>query len=768
MSNIKNNVVHINNHEPTNKTFSFVEKIRFLDTCKNIASKYLKKQLQYMFDNVDDFLFDLADKAESNAQQTLYFDAMREIRLQKKFIENDFHKQFNKHYKNTLDSLDNDEEQDSNENNAFSESILDGLLLVEDDELEESLAISNMISKSHSLFRELLFALDQRYSYLLNVTGLEKEQNPLGPTNLCSAFKCAVKIIDADIKIKLIVYKLFDRYVVQHFDELYQEINKSLAQAGVLPNIKVKIQNNEPSAHSSAPAIENNTQTTSQEISLDGSGQFPTSQPSQGSGATGNADSTGRFSGGFFSTLQDLLSNQRTYSSTPDTPDAEARHQALADNSIASFQPHDILGVLSSMQTNSASAGQIRKTTKTDIINEIIKISGETEEKYISTPDTDAIDIVSMLFDFILDDNNIPDCMKAIIGRLQIPILKVAILDKSFFGKKSHPARQLLNELANAKIDWEDENNLENDPLFIKIRNIVAKIVKTFEDDITIFSELLEEYRNFKEKEKVNNEAVKEELLTAKIAVAKEIGERIIYKIPNSIRCFITEVWKDVLLLIYMRDKKESIGWLTAIQVMDDLIWSIQPKSSIDERNQLVKIIPNVLQGLQDGLTLINYDRIEKETLFQGLQRYHIASLKGEAEDDGKISYDTFYQTALSRKKPDTDTPILDEPIDLGLSLESKFLEMAKDIELGKWVEFNNQNGKRSKGKLVWKSEFMGEYTFVDRKYSIVADKTTQELAVDLSNGTAKIMIDIPLFDRALDAIITGLKKVRLKNKATV
>lgn len=761
MSNIRNNVVHINNHESTNKTFSLVEKSHFLDTCKSIAAKYLKKQLQYMFDNVDDFLFDLADKAESNAQQTLYFDSMREIRLQKKFIENDFHKQFNKHYINTLNSFDNDEEQDSNKNNVFSERVLDGLLLVEDDELEESLAISNMISKSYSLFRELLFALDQRYSYLLNVTGIEKEENPLGPTNLCSAFKCAVKRIDADIKVKLIVYKLFDRYVVQHFDELYQEINKSLAQAGVLPNIKVKIQNSKPTTRSSAPAKENNTQTTDQKISLDGSGQyenqaggqFSTSHPSQGS------------AGGVFSTLQDLLSNQRRYSGTPDTPGTEAQHQTLAENSIDSFQSHDILNALSLMQTNSASAEHTRKTIKTDIINGIIKISGETEEKYINAPDTDAIDIVSMLFDFILDDNNIPDCMKAIIGRLQIPILKVAILDKSFFGKKSHPARQLLNELANAKIDWEGENNLENDPLFIKIKNIVNKIVKTFEDDITIFAELLEEYHDFKEEEKINSEAIEEELLTAKIAVAKEIGERIIYKIPNSIRCFITEVWKDVLLLIYMRDKKESIGWLTAIQVMDNLIWSIQPKSSKDERNQLVKIIPNVLQGLQDGLTLINYDRIEKEALFQELQRYHIASLKGEAKNSDAANAvgmetedDAFYQLALNREKSGTDTPTLDEPIDPGLGLQSKFLEMAKDIELGKWVEFNDQDGKKSKGKLVWKSEFMGEYTFVDRKYSIVADKTTQELAVDLSNGKAKIMIDIPLFDRALDAIITGLK----------
>ena len=58
---------------------------------------------------------------------------------------------------------------------------------------------------------------------------------------------------------------------------------------------------------------------------------------------------------------------------------------------------------------------------------------GATAEKKISGNDEDAIDVISMLFDFILEDRNLPDAMKALLARLQIPMLKVAILDKSFF-----------------------------------------------------------------------------------------------------------------------------------------------------------------------------------------------------------------------------------------------------------------------------------------------------------------------------------------------
>jgi hypothetical protein len=69
--------------------------------------------------------------------------------------------------------------------------------------------------------------------------------------------------------------------------------------------------------------------------------------------------------------------------------------------------------------------------------------------------DVMTLDIVALLFDFILDDQRIPDALKALIGRLQIPVLKVAMLDKDFFSHKTHPARLLLDALAAAAFGWD-------------------------------------------------------------------------------------------------------------------------------------------------------------------------------------------------------------------------------------------------------------------------------------------------------------------------
>ena len=64
------------------------------------------------------------------------------------------------------------------------------------------------------------------------------------------------------------------------------------------------------------------------------------------------------------------------------------------------------------------------------------------------------IEMVAMLFDFIFETKDLPDGIKALLARLQIPVLKAAMLDGAFFAKKTHPSRLLVNALAQAGLGW--------------------------------------------------------------------------------------------------------------------------------------------------------------------------------------------------------------------------------------------------------------------------------------------------------------------------
>jgi len=74
--------------------------------------------------------------------------------------------------------------------------------------------------------------------------------------------------------------------------------------------------------------------------------------------------------------------------------------------------------------------------------------------KKVSQLESMTIELVAMLFDFIFETKDLPDGIKALLARLQIPVLKAAMLDSAFFAKKSHPSRLLVNALAEAGLGW--------------------------------------------------------------------------------------------------------------------------------------------------------------------------------------------------------------------------------------------------------------------------------------------------------------------------
>jgi hypothetical protein len=240
---------------------------------------------------------------------------------------------------------------------------------------------------------------------------------------------------------------------------------------------------------------------------------------------------------------------------------------------------------------------------------------------------------------------------------------------------------------------------------------------------------------------------------------------------------------------IHLRDGGQGTAWNTALQVADELIWSVQPKHAVNDRQRLIKIIPRVLNGVRDGLTLVAYDRKRTERIFSELEKLHLASLRGEIsaqqtdidvdslleglEEDDFITDDEFYDMARSKKEngvvaaSELDDLNIEDIIkasekaggDDQATLYSPFAEEIRNMALGTWVEFNKEGSdQRVRGKLAWKCDFTGEYTFVDRKYQVVADIKRKDLVQEFEAERAHFVEDVPLFDRALDAVIKGIQ----------
>ncbi len=721
-----------------------------LNAVRGIASKRLQQWIGNMFEHVDDALFDLAEKAENNAAQMHYFDGMREVRKRRPAVERHFLASISR----DLGELAHPAQQQSVAPPPSPGTV--ELSLVADNELEESLAITSMISKNESRLSRDLFAVNQRLSVICGGHKIDDAGNPVGPTILSQAFRQALHELSADMRVKLIIYKLFDRYVLSSLEELYQEINVELVRAGVLPQLRHEVMRG------------SNKSTT------------PVMQP-DGTVVT-TADEVGDIPSDLLQTLHALFSARRGQVGTG----LEAGMRAAPSGPLPSA--NELLGALSVLQSQIASAGPLPQASPDDaavlsrevmqlkqhLLNQIGALRGE-RSSHVATIDEDTIDLVGMLFEFILEDRTLPAEMQVLLARLQIPYLKAAILDRKLFAHRQHPARRLLDGLAEQAKSWSEESDRDR-RLYDKVKFIVEQLLHDFDDDMGIFDRLLVDLQQFQDVNKRRSELAeqrvaestrgREKLEQARRRAAREIIDRIgERKLPPLVHGVLARAWANHLVLTLLRQGEASPEFKSALRFVDDFIASTRPAPDPETRQLLQQMLPGIERALRQGLANVAFQEHDIERLLTQLHAYYRQQL-GETIDDSELFIADEDSAMLAI--PDSIQPVVDREAELDENLESDVVVVPPDspewhqvqaLQPGTWLEFCLADEAMTRAKLSWISPMSGRYLFVNRRGLKVADYAPQELAVLLADGNARVLAANALFDRAMSAIVVRLKQ---------
>lgn len=610
--------------------------------------------------------------------------------------------------------------------------------------------MSGVVSKAESRFRRELFALNMRFAHLVDRGEVQNGENPIGPSVMVSRFSEALGLWEGEVPVKLVIYKLFDRYVMSFVGGLYDDVNDVLVEGGILPKIVQRARRN-PVAPAVLRARNEDPQSGAVAEGEYGGPELGAESPAQ-----------------FFSMLGDLLSNWRASTG--------ASGLGVANPRLPVVQTNDLLNALNDLQQHTvgmspssvAEAEQVRNQLRTHLVQRLDMGSGDNYTKRLEKPDQDVIDIISMLFEFILDDRNLPDPMKALLSRLQIPMLKVAMQDRTFFGSKGHPARRLLNTLAQAAVGWVDDGDRSENSLYGRIESAVVRVLTDFSDDISLFEGIYDDFTGFMEREARGAEVAEErinqvtrgqeQLKLARQRVHQQINQLLdsAAAVPDPVRAILSEAWKDVLLLAYLREGEESESWKNSVRIAQQLIWSVSPKSDQTERQKLLKLIPELLKSLREGLGNISYDQHKAAQLFKDLQACHIAALRG-----GQVPPSMPEQAGDDAPAEEVEEVILggEQPVPEP-EVEDEFSERAEAMTVGQWLEWHDDEGETQRGKLSWRSEVTGTYVFVNRKGAKLAEMTAAGVAALLRRGNAQILenVDKPLMDRALGAMLEALK----------
>ncbi|CAM4032645.1 Thymidine phosphorylase [Pseudomonas reidholzensis] len=678
------------------------------------AALQLRQGLQTLFDNADARLFEMADRAVERVDQNLYFEAMRDLRLKRKSIERGFLDTFYEAFAGIAQA-------DLLPYLAVTESLRNAA------QAERAAALEAMLARV--LSREG-FALDQlglRFQALLEQP-LDTRRNPLGPECLCGYFLDAGRSLGVGLRVKLILLKLFERYVLRDLDLLYGEANQLLAAAGVLPGLKPAPQrraDDRRRVEQCAPA----DRAMADERDADSAAQT------------------------FFASLQALL--------------APARGQfAPRLQSVAAAEPistADLLRLLSHLQN------YVPATSEPDdfhlgqqLEQLLVRVSVRSgSRRRIATADEDLINLLGLMFDFIQADSNLPGTLRALIGRLHIPLLKVALLDRSLFSRANHPARRLLDEIATAAIGWEADDQGPRDCLRQRVERIVQRLLNDFNEDPRLFAELLDDFLAFNQDERRRNDLLEQRTrdaeegrartLQARQQVQQALNLRLRGRVwPEGVVQMLVQSWSQVLLLAWLKQGEASAAWQDGLATLDALLASLAPHREAEACQQLLEQVPGLLKALREGLASVAVDSAAAREFFVQLEQLHQRACGGGESDQPALAEVLVAdEIVLAIADESACAPLLDA--------HAPHVQRVQQLRVGRWLEVVDAD-EPLRCKLVARIDSSDRLVFANRTGLKVREWSSAGLAQALRRGEVRLLDDGLLFERALDAVLQRLR----------
>ena len=777
MTDPKDNVVSFENMARERAT---TLSVKLVTQMRQVVLATIPNLIQSLYEKLDDGLFEQAlfeKSGHSDALNNLFFDTMRQLRKQRDSFIKKYVRQVMQGYDRFWDYQEFEQEITESRLQDFDE---DSLTLVDTGDLEEDLALDGVIAKGMRQYSKEVYGLNQRFAAMLGVDEVTDGQNPVAPAAISQAFPASIKGLEVDLRIKLVIYKLFEKEVIQYLGAMYDELNQLLKDAGVLSKLPSRVKKNPVS-----PAVIRQKEITQE---IDESQKLNAADMDQQDSMTESEQAA------LFNDLRGLLQNSRGPLSPQQAnlPRVEATELLSA---LSGLQASSDVTAEKSLAEVSAEVQQLKAR-----LGGSLGAGGETASKAFNGMDEDTIDVISMLFEFILEDTNLPDAMKALLSRLQIPMLKVAIMDRQFFSNKQHPARRLLNLLAKSAVGWVDDGDRSEQGFYSRVSAVVTKVLEDFQEDLTLFETLYEDFFQFINKEEQGAEIVeeritevtkgKEKMKLAQIRVAEVINSRAkgVANLPQVVKDLLKDGWKDALTLAFLRQGEDSEKWLRLVGLVDKLLWSVQPKVEVADRQRLLKSIPELLKALRSELVEISYDQHKLGVMLKQLQACHIKALKGVKTEEFQPEQEQKETATPQATQPEGETgsgaqaveqapesPItsaprvrtnlIDSPLVSAQKAEKKALDefdnLAREIGVGAWVEWTSSDDKLLRGKLSWRSAITETLVFVGRKGTKLAEITQNDLAELFRMDKARLLekSSAPLLERAMTSMVDNLKK---------
>lgn len=586
------------------------------------------------------------------------------------------------------------------------------LSLVDEHEFSEALEVQNQANVLESACEEELKDLLPRIALMMGVADLDRSANPLGPEAVSEALKQACWSIDEPLDARVRLFALLARALAPELEATYRRINQHLIARKVLPYVKHAVRRGG--------------------VARQKTRKLRPRPP---------ADETGTVLRQLFTPRDGI--DQDTVTPAGDIGARTIDPQVL--QMLTRLQRGEGEGMLGSdrFAVDAAAAGTV------NLVHGLVEAG---IGRHVGSVDGIVIDIVATLFDFIFDDERVPEAMKGLIGRLQLPVLKQALSDRSFFSNRLHPARRLISTMAHAASTWDGEFTPETS-LYQAAEPLVQKIQNQAGEEEDVFATCLAALETFLAEQELRADE-KAAVLTTRLEqrerqeIARGLAEAAIAEpladpmLPESIRAFLHGAWLAVLVHAIEHGGEGGDAWRSAIDTMNDLVWSVRPKQGLEERQRLVKLLPALLRGLRAGLDVTTEAADAREAFFAELVKLHAAAVKSGMS----AAIPPSCTTGDSATPPDTAATGTGEAAPPPWEMDA--------LSRGTWVELRMESGEMRAVRLTWVSPARTMYLFANRQGQRALAMTSTELSRKFKSGDAALVDDEPFIDKIVSEVL--------------
>ena len=696
-------VVNLNQFERTRRAQVSAETLSMLHGCRDLLIEGATRVLTRQSEAMENTLLAMADRSPLLETRNSYYSAQGILNTR----TNELLSACKDAYCQTFNDFSHNREKPA------GGELLE-LSLLDDQDFEITLAVDKATSRLRYNCAEELVALDARIAHLLGRSDLAENDSPLGPRVLCEALLDGISRMQLEQNIRIVLLNQFDLVLTTELAHIYQSINRYLIDRGILPDLKVGAKSRAQNTSASRPSA----------------------------GAAGPVP--GQTGGDMFKLFEQLAHSS-----------SAAGGAGGASAGLAGFSLLDSLGQLQTgtMMLPGGGRFELPLLEVATIQNVLRSLQQSPVMRSASPLDAVLVDAVAMLFDVVFDDAAIPDHLKAQIARLQIPVLKAAMLDRNFFSQSNHPVRRMLDAIATLAVHLPD--NEAGNARLEAISQVVSRVLDSFEKDITVFDSAaveLEAMGSLLEEtlEEIVDASLQQDIAQIKQSERAELAPVIVHDFINralkeqpvvdALREFLRRDWAQLLTLDYVNEGEQGAHFNSHVETMRELVWSVQSKADMDARLMLVRILPGLLKRLREGVAEIDLPQKLSDRFFATLVILHANAVRPNAQPVPlpDITPEEIEELAPAPAAAEAATSVPES--EAAPDVEDAFTLRARALNKGDWVEFHYEDGTFRWARLGWASTIKNTYLVSDQDGMNSFSISQLRLADKLRRGEAVLV----------------------------